>query len=81
MLAEVVSVTLEMEAGAITCVEVDINNDAVFEDVENFRVSLSSDDNDTRIMTGDVTESNILIDDRGERAVNVRIIAHSFDSS
>ncbi len=66
ILAEIISVTLETEAGAISCVDVDINNDATFEDVENFKVTLSSDENDTSIRTGEVTVSNILIDDRGK---------------
>ncbi len=66
-LEEVLLVTLETEAGAITCVDIDIMDDTTFEDVENFRVALSTGSNDTNIQTGEIVESTVLIDDRGKR--------------
>ncbi len=63
-----VTVTLETEAGAISCVDIDITDDSTFEDVENFQIFLSTGSNDTNIRTGEIVESTILIDDRGKWA-------------
>ena len=59
-------VTLETTANTESCVNIEIKDDAIFEDAENFRVVLSTDLNDTRIQPGEITVSTVLIDDRGQ---------------
>lgn len=75
LIEETLTVTLGTPANTESCVKIEIKNDAIFEDAENFRVELSTTSNDTRIQTGTITVSTVLIDDRGELYVYTCVCA------
>ena len=61
--AETVTVTLSQEAGAVSCADIPIIDDSIFESVEEFQVQLTTDGNSTTIQLGDITMATVLIDD------------------
>ena len=68
---EFLTVTLPREAGAISCVDIPIIDDTIFESVEDFRVQLSIDGDLPGVELGDITIATVLIDDLGELHVQV----------
>lgn len=68
---EFLTVTLPREAGAISCVDIPIIDDAIFESVEDFRVQLLIDGDLPGVELGDVTMATVLIDDLGKQKVQI----------
>ena len=62
---EVISVTLSEEAGAVSCVEIPIADDSIFESVEDFQVELTTPDNVPAVQLGTISIATVLIDDLG----------------
>ena len=60
-------VTLGLEAGSTSCVSIEIRDDTIFEDVEDFIAVLLTDPEITNIQIGEVNTTLILLDDVGKR--------------
>lgn len=61
--------TLSEEAGAVTCVDIPITDDSIFESVEDFRIEISTTGNDPAVQLGIITIATVLIDDLGEHPI------------
>ena len=59
-------VTLGVEAGAMSCAQIAIQDDSVFEDVESFRAVLVTDPGVPGVQTGETNVTVISIDDVGK---------------
>ena len=55
--------TLSEEAGAVSCINIPIIDDSIFESVENFQIDLSTDGDLPAIQLGDIAMATVLIDD------------------
>lgn len=68
---EYLTVTLSRDAGSISCVNIPIIDDTIFESVEDFRIELSVDGDQPGIQLGDVTIATVLIDDLGTPIISM----------
>ena len=68
------TVSLETESGATSCTFITINDDSIFEDVEEFRVVLEMDPDTPFIQVGDTSVAVIRIDDVGKQNAEIVII-------
>lgn len=64
------TVTLGIEAGATSCVPIDIRDDTIFEDVEDFTAVLVIDP-DAGLQIGDINTTLIVIDDLGKKVLYI----------
>lgn len=57
--------TLSEVAGAVSCVDIPIKDDDIFESIEDFQVELSVEGDIPAVQLGDITLATVVIDDLG----------------
>ena len=75
------TLTLSEEPNAVSCVGVQVTDDSLFEDVENFAVQLQTPGNEAAIRPGSATQATILIDDAGISKSSYYVISHIYFSA